>query len=167
VIDNKEKLRECPFCGGSALLRNSYSDQGSTIRCVNYANDANPCQVGPDVYEPAPAIPHNPDDPQSTCWLDFDASDRKAIERWNTRYEAAAHSWIAIEDGGLPKEEGPYIVTAHWSDEPLNCAFTEERVFYTDTQTWEDEEPGAIVVRKIIAWMPLPQPFTKSGGNYE
>ena len=84
------ELLNCPFCGGGARLISGYGNEGTTICCLNDVNEDNRCPVDVGVFEPAPWIPHEPDNPQTNYWLDFDTSNQRAVERWNTRTPPAA-----------------------------------------------------------------------------
>lgn len=125
----KSQMDNCPGCGKFEhleILNITMDDPAFEVLC-------RPCQ-----------------------WFTTGETIAEAIENWNTRYEAAAHSWIAIEER-LPEYFGTYIATVQDPDELIVMDVWFDRVeqeFKTNDRFRQD--PG-----KVIAWMPLPQPFTK------
>ncbi len=77
---------------------------------------------------------------------------------WNATDRTDASPWIAVDTP--PEVEGEYLVTAHWSEEPFDCAFVTTSTFDVDNGTWVTEplEGGSLSTVIITHWQPMPAP---------
>lgn len=131
--DEAIELLPCPFCGGEAELEFQIGDIGDTWAVICVGNKMCPC-YSHRVY----------------CL----ATQMEAIDNWNRR-AASVPRWTRVEDG-LPEKAGRYLITRLRKADGRHL--TREAFFdYEFTRTFAPFDP----IKDVIAWMPLPQPFTE------
>ena len=107
-----------------------------TIGLINNMNNDEQMEQAKQVWIKKIAIEATPDEQDA-----FEAG-----------FSAGRGAWHPVKDG-LPEKEGRYFVTA------TNPAVAKPVTFICDYEDgWDDEKvPGCQT--KILAWMPLPEPF--------
>ena len=91
----------------------------------------------------------------ATCGLVQDYRNcARIIEKLSEQPQA--DKWITCEER-LPSEKGFYQVTCEWAGQ-----LEVYDLWYGDNEWMLDEDEGE-VLQKVIAWMPLPQPYKKEG----
>lgn len=64
--------------------------------------------------------------------------------------------WHVVADGDLPEEKGVYLVTYH----PCHFDYVADDI-YVGTDTFCGKKWSKNKYQKVIAWMPLPDPYKK------
>ena len=69
--------------------------------------------------------------------------------------------WIPVSER-LPKNSGVYIVS-RWFSDGLESAILTDACYFDGTSTWHNDNRinhgREYVDKKIVAWMPLPEPY--------
>ena len=73
-------------------------------------------------------------------------------------------SWIPCEER-LPEKSGDYLCTTYHAIPPYNLFHPENDIYVYDMAVKEFD--GKSFGRSVIAWMPLPEPYTKRGDSNE
>lgn len=68
--------------------------------------------------------------------------------------------WIPVEEKGLPKEEGTYLIT----DTMQHVCLAEFNPTYIESRQWWSIDFNQYI-RGITAWMPMPDAYRKRGGD--
>lgn len=151
---NKEKLLPCPLCGGEAVLQTVESH-------THILKHAVPDCTGEAYIECS----------YCGCGIIRD-TEQEAIKRWNNRKGQQSNSWISCDDrlppppdGGIPRSRAElenayvkdiikeYIVMIEGAVEPTT-------LFYGGENRWYDFNGKEYEVYPVIAWQPLPEPYT-------
>ena len=147
---NLNKILSCPFCGGNGeLLDNGYEHP---------VIDENGAYVDMDIFE------------GDTFWIECEKcgammtgadTPEKAIEEWNKR---TGSGWIPVEER-LPEEPKE---TPEFDNKPLGLYLVDIGGSYPLRAFWNGKQfTDGWSILKVIAWMPLPEPYTPKKGAEE
>ena len=98
---------------------------------------------------------------RAKAWDEFSGEAREFTigDTFNSAYElgvrdgaASVPRWTRVEDG-LPEKDGHYICTMQRAD---GFRYTYPKFYEVGTDMWAD-----LSRNNVIAWMPLPQPYTE------